>query len=70
MGHGWTPERRARQAEAIRRWQPWTRSTGPTTDAGKARTRVNAFKGGQREALRALARALREQERSLRELVG
>jgi hypothetical protein len=31
---------------------------------------VNAFKGGQREALRALARALREQERSLRELVG
>src|SRR5262245_11949855 len=25
----WTPERRARQAAAIRAWQPWQKSTGP-----------------------------------------
>jgi hypothetical protein len=33
--HGWTPERRARQALAIRRWKPWDRSTGPRTEQGK-----------------------------------
>lgn len=32
----WTPERRARQAEAIRAWRPWERSTGPTSPEGKA----------------------------------
>lgn len=41
----WTPERRAKQAEAIRRWQPWNRSTGPRTDEGKARSSRNADKG-------------------------
>ncbi len=70
MSNGWTPERRARQAEAIRRWQPWARSTGPTTDAGKARTRLNAYKGGTRPMLRELARVMREQERELRQMVG
>lgn len=39
MVNGWTPERRARQAEAIRRWQPWARSTGPRTAEGKARAK-------------------------------
>ena len=33
----WTKERRARQAELIRTWKPWKRSTGPRTPAGKAR---------------------------------
>ena len=32
----WTKERRERQAELIRTWKPWTRSTGPRTAAGKA----------------------------------
>jgi len=41
----WTPERRAKQAEAIRRWQPWNKSTGPRTDEGKARSSRNADKG-------------------------
>ena len=36
MAHGWTPERRARQAEAIRSWRPWSKSTGPKTSSGKA----------------------------------
>lgn len=42
----WTPERRAKQAEAIRRWQPWSNSTGPRTKEGKARSSRNADKGG------------------------
>ena len=29
MAKGWTPERRARQAELIRSWRPWEQSTGP-----------------------------------------
>ncbi len=42
---GWTPERRAKQAEAIRQWQPWGRATGPRTDEGKAKSSRNADKG-------------------------
>ena len=61
MSNGWTPERRARQAELIRRWRPWERSTGPKSQSGKAVVATNAFKGGTREVLRSLARALREQ---------
>lgn len=44
MANGWTPERRARQAEQILTWRPWERSTGPRTAAGKARSRRNADK--------------------------
>lgn len=70
MGSGWTPERRARQAELIRTWRPWAKSTGPRTAEGKARTSRNGFKGGSRAQLRDLARelnaALREQREALR----
>lgn len=65
MANGWTPERRARQAEAIRGWAPWTSSTGPRTPEGKARARMNGYRGGERPMLRQLAAALRAQ----RELV-
>lgn len=41
----WTPERRAKQAAAIRRWKPWNKSTGPRTKEGKARSSRNADKG-------------------------
>jgi len=54
MANGWTPERRARQAEAIRSWRPWERCSGPQTAAGKAVVSRNAFKGGTRPEMRRL----------------
>ena len=42
MDKGWTEERRKKQAEAIRKWKPWEKSTGSRTEAGKERTRLNA----------------------------
>ena len=62
MANGWTPERRARQAELIRRWRPWEKSTGPKTAAGKATVSQNAYKVGIWLQLRELARALKEQK--------
>lgn len=58
--HGWTAERRIKQAEAIQRWKPWEKSTGPLTDDGKARVAQNAYKGGKRPKLRGLQSKLRE----------
>ena len=67
--NGWTPERRARQAQAIRCWRPWDHSTGPRTAEGKARAARNAYTGGRwrrdRELLTALRRALREQREAM-----
>jgi hypothetical protein len=48
---GWTDERRARQAEAIRRWAPWANSTGPRTADGKAISSRNARLQGARAEL-------------------
>lgn len=42
----WTLEARRRQAELIRTWQPWTRSTGPKTADGKAVSSQNAYLTG------------------------
>jgi hypothetical protein len=38
---GWTDERKAKQREAIRRWKPWEKSTGPRTEHGKQEARAN-----------------------------
>lgn len=38
---GWTDERRAKQREAIQRWKPWEKSTGPKTPQGKAQATHN-----------------------------
>lgn len=50
MANGWTPQRRARQREAIQRWRPWEQSTGPKTDEGKDASSQNALKHGLRSA--------------------
>lgn len=54
----WTPERRVRQAELIRLWKPWEKSTGPRTPDGKAKAARNAWKGGHWRELRELRRVL------------
>ena len=57
--HGWTPERRARQAALIHTWKCWKRSTGPRTAAGKAKSSQNVIVGmANRE--KAIAQAKRE----------
>lgn len=57
--NGWTLERRRKQAEAIKSWKPWTRSTGPKTEEGKAAASQNALKHGARSAfVRALSQIL------------
>lgn len=58
MANGWTLDRRRRQAAAIQRWKPWERATGPRTPLGKGISRMNAFKGGERQWLRGVARLL------------
>jgi len=60
MANGWTPERWVRQAALIQTWQPWDKSTGPRTTAGKAAVARNAYKGRSRVLLRELARMLKE----------
>ena len=66
MASGWTLERRQRQAELIQQWQPWKQSTGPRSAEGKAVASRNGYKGGQREQLRQLSKALREELASMR----
>lgn len=50
----WTPERRLRQREAIRRWRPWVHSTGPRSDTGKDRSSRNAERGAALSKLDAM----------------
>lgn len=54
--NGWTPERRARQAELIRQWRPWEHSTGARTPEGKAKASQNARKPMTPSKLMKLAR--------------
>lgn len=57
---GWTPERRKKQSEAIRRWKPWNQSTGAKTLAGKAVVARNAWKGGFSATIRLISKELNE----------
>lgn len=57
--NGWTPERRAKQALAIRQSQPWTKSTGPRTPEGKARSARNGRLAGLHKELYRLNKVLR-----------
>lgn len=66
---GWTPERKARQAELMRHWKPWERSTGPKTEAGKEVSKMNGWKHGRRSSETIeLDRTLSSMTRQLREL--
>ena len=66
--NGWTMERRQRQAQLIKQWQPWQHSTGARTLEGKAIASRNAFKGGVREKLKELSQLLRNQRDALNEI--
>ena len=70
-GNGWTPERRQQQRDAIQRWKPWERSTGPKTDDGKRRSAKNSTVTGIHSAEnRAIVREIREQLRAAQELLN
>jgi hypothetical protein len=47
-----------RQAQLIRRWQPWQNSTGPKTTAGKAICAQNASRAYGPSSVRAIPRRL------------
>jgi len=66
MNKGWTSKRRAQQVEAIRRWQPWAKSTGPRSPDGKARAARNADKGGGWRETRELFKLLNQEMRQQR----
>lgn len=68
MANGWTPERRARQAELIKGWKPWEQSTGPKSEAGKATVAANAWRGGRRQELRVLSKVINEEMRGMKDL--
>jgi len=70
MATTWTPERRARQAELIRTWQPWAKSTGPRSPEGRQRVSKNAWTGGHRAQLRELSKLVNAELRASRELVS
>jgi hypothetical protein len=70
MATTWTPERRAKQAELIRTWQPWKRASGPKSPVGKAAVSRNAWKGGFRAELRELSKLVNSEIRQARELVA
>jgi hypothetical protein len=59
----WTQEERERQAELIRSWRPWEKSTGPQTEAGKMRSSQNALVHG------ACTNAVREEAKKLNEFL-
>lgn len=69
MWPGFTPEGLERLREAAKARRPWEASTGPRTSGGKASSRLNAWRHGERSApppqVAALARALRRAERGL-----
>ncbi len=66
---GWPPERRKRQAEIIRETKPWTKSTGPKTEEGKEKVKMNAYKHGWRGAkVREFEALLRAQNQFIKSL--
>lgn len=69
MKKDWSAEDRLRQAEIIRQREPWKRSTGPKSAAGKAAVALNATKHGLRGGIyRQVADLLAKQNKLLKDL--
>ena len=66
---GWTPERRKRQIEAIRRWSLWGKSTGPKSPEGKAAVARNAWTVSHlpmlRKAVSQMNQVIRQQRKGI-----
>jgi hypothetical protein len=62
----WTPEERLKQAELIRKWQPWKQSTGAKTPAGKARSSQNAYKYGFSKLEKEMWHLLKQHKKAIR----
>jgi hypothetical protein len=69
-GSTWTPEQRQRQREAIQRWRPWSKSTGPRSLEGKTAASRNAWTAGHLVMLRLLTKQLNEALRGQSEWLG
>jgi hypothetical protein len=66
----WTQEERLRQAELIRSWKPWKKSTGAKTSAGKAISKMNAYKhGGRAAGVRAQLKIIAEYKSQLQAIL-
>ena len=68
--NGWTLERRSRQSQLIQNWKPWM-SAGVKSEAGKAISKMNAFKHSGRSAeIREAYKLITEHKRMLRNLLN
>ena len=65
MGKGWTRERKQKARETALRVRPWEKSTGPRSNVGKERSRLNALKHGMRSAEAVALRKVMVQAASL-----
>ena len=68
MANGWTMERRQRQAELIKQWQPWQHSTGAKTPDGKTVSSQNAYKHGMGKLLKEIRILLKRQKEQLTQI--
>ena len=64
----WTTEERLKQSQLIQNWKPWDKSTGAKTIEGKAISSRNAYKGGSRLLMRAVASVLKDHKEKLKML--
>jgi len=60
----WTAEQRQLQREAIERWKPWERSTGPKSPGGKLKSSRNPLVHGLR------SNPWRDLKASIRKMTG
>ena len=65
-----TPKQRQLQSERIKRVKPWLKTTGPKTQAGKDRSKMNALKTSpEMHELKKLYKDLMKQQRAVDETI-